>query len=138
MSDNDVKIGIGAEDTGFGAALEASKVAAQEAAEQIKASFESINGTFEKVQSAFLAFTAVLAGGEAFKEMIGSTVNATVESVALGRQLGISATSASQLKVAMASVYVTQDQVTASNQKITMALKTNEQAFTNLGVATRQ
>jgi hypothetical protein len=117
--------------------MEAVKEKAAETAEEIKASFESINGVFEKVQGAFLAFTAVLAGGEAFKEMIGSTVNATGESVALGRQLGISASSASQLKVAMGAEFVTQEQVTGANQKITMALKKNESAFTDLGVATR-
>ena len=134
---DEIKVGIGGEDTGFGAALEAAKLQSKEAAEQIKASFESINTVFEKVRNTFMAFTAVLAGGEAFKEMIGSTVEATTSSVALGRQLGISATSASQLKVAMASVFVTQDQVSGANQKITMALKKNESAFTDLGVATR-
>jgi hypothetical protein len=134
---DDVKFGIGAEDTGFGATLEAAKLKATEASESIKASFESINATLEKVQGAFLAFTAVLAGGGAFKEIIGSTVNATVSSVALGKQFGISTTAASQLKVALDATHVTQDQLTAGNQKITMALNKNEGAFKSLGVATR-
>lgn len=134
----DVKLGIGAQlEASFQEALEHAKEQSAEASESIKEHFEGINKTFEKVQAAFLAFTAVLAGGEAFKEMIGSTVDAVKESGALGRQLGISATSASQLKVAMASVFVTQDQVTGASQKITMALKKNESAFTDLGVATR-
>jgi len=134
---DDVKIGIGAEDTGFGAALEAAKIQSKEAAESIKASFESINATLEKVQGAFLAFTAVLAGGAAFKEIIGSTVDATVSSVALGKQFGISSTAASQLRVALDATHVTQEQLTAGNQKITMALNKNEGAFKALGVATR-
>lgn len=134
----DVKFGIGAQDVGFGATVNAAEVKAREAAEHIKASFESINATFEKVQGAFIAFTAVLAGGEAFKEMIGSAVSATVSSVAMGKQFGISTTAASQLKVALDATHVTQEQLTAGNQKITMALNKNEGAFKSLGVATRE
>jgi hypothetical protein len=137
MADSDIKFGIGAEDAGFNAQLEEAKVAALEAAEQIKAAFETINDSLERIQGGFAAFTAALAGGEAFKEMISSSVNATVESQSLGRQLGISATQASQLKVAFGAAHITQDQFTAANGKITQALKKNESAFTELGVATR-
>lgn len=137
MAEADVKFLLGAIDAGFAEAMAKAKEQAKEASAGIKEHFESINGTFEKLGSAFMALTAIIAGGEAFKEMIQSTVNATVESMALGRQLGISATSASQLKVAMGSVFVTQDQVSGATNKITIALKKHESAFHDLGVATR-
>jgi hypothetical protein len=137
MSNEDVKFSVGAEDTGVGVALAGVQERVTEFAEGVQAQMEMLTGAFEKVQGAFIAFTAILAGGSAFKEALESTVNMTKESMALGRQFGISATDASVLKVAMASVFVTQDQMSAGAGKITMALKKNESAFTDLGVATR-
>lgn len=134
---NDVQINIGAEDTGVAAVMAQVQETITTGVEQIKASVGGISDAFAAVNAAFLAFTAVLAGGAAFKEAISSTVNMTVESVALGHQLGISATEASQLKVALDSVHVTQDQYATASDKVTMALKKNEAGFHDAGVATR-
>ena len=137
MSNEDVKFTVGAEDTGVEAALARVQESVSVAVDGMKEKLESLNETFAKIQGAFLAFTAVLAGGEAFKEMIGSSVDLVKESQALGRQFGISASDASVLKVALGSVFVSQDTLSAGAAKITIALKKNESAFTDLGVATR-
>ena len=137
MSNEDVKFSVGAEDTGVAAVLAHVQEGVAESVDLMKEKIESLNATFEKVQGAFVAFTAVLAGGEAFKEMIASSVDLVKESGLLGRQFGISATDASVLKVALGGVFVTQDQMAAGAAKITIALKKNESAFTDLGVATR-
>lgn len=133
----DVEFSVGATDTGFQAAMEKARVQAAETAESIQSSFEGIKGTFASLQSAFLAFTAVLAGGELFRDAIASTVEMNVESLALGKQFGISTTAASQLRVALAGVFVTQEQYQAAAQKLTISLNKNEEAFHNVGIATR-
>jgi hypothetical protein len=134
---NDVKFQIGAEDTGVAATMAQVEETIVAGVEQIKASIGGISDAFAKVNAAFLAITAIMAGGEAFKEVISSTVNMTVDAQKLGRQLGISATDASVLNVALASVFVTQDQYSAAANKVTQTLKKNEAAFQDLGVATR-
>jgi len=84
-----------------------------------------------------LAITGVLAGGAAFREMVTSTVNLNVESLNLGKQFGVSATQASILKVALGETFLTQDQLAAAGSRMTRTLNSNENAFKDLGVATR-
>jgi hypothetical protein len=134
---NDVKLGITAEDVGLQAALTAATVSVKTATEEMAASFEGLTSKIAGIGTAFAAIGAVLAGGEMFKEAVTSTVNLAKESVALGKQVGISATDASVLKVALNSVFVSQETLSNSAGKITQTLKKNEQAFTDLGVATR-
>lgn len=137
MSNEDVKFQVGAEDTGVVATMAKIEEQIATVTETIKSRFEGIVGTIEKVNIAFRALQNALAGGEAFKEAIESTVNMTTSAQKLGRQLGVSATDASVLNVALASVFVTQDQYSAGAAKIGAALKKNESAFHDLGVATR-
>jgi hypothetical protein len=84
-----------------------------------------------------IAVTAVLAGGAAFKEAVASSINLTVGSQKLAQQLGISASKASVLKMALGDVYVTEEQLSSAAGKITQGLNRNEEAFSKLGVATR-
>jgi hypothetical protein len=137
MSNEDVKFKVGAEDTGVEATMAKVQASVEKSVANIKTSLESLNGAFSKIQGAFIAFTAVLAGGEAFKAAVEATVNMAKESQLLGRQLGISATDASILKVALASSFATQEQWSAGASKITQTLAKNEGAFKALGVATR-
>jgi hypothetical protein len=118
-------------------ALEESKAAVSEAFAQMKESAMGVKDAFEGIQKAALAFTAILAGGAAFKETVDASINAAKGAMELSRALGITATQASILKVAMDENFVSQDAVLAASNKIATTLKKNEQAFTNLGIATR-
>jgi len=69
--------------------------------------------------------------------MVTSTVNLNVESLNLGKQFGVSATQASILKVALGETFLTQDQLAAAGSRMTRTLNSNENAFKDLGVATR-
>jgi hypothetical protein len=137
MANEDLKFKIGAEDTGVAATMAKIQATVESSVAEIKASVSSISDAFAMVNEAFIAFAAILAGGTAFKDAIQNTVNMTVESIALGKQLGISTTEASQFKVALASVFVTQDEYLAAANKLTMGLKKNEAGFNEVGVATR-
>ncbi|SHM33593.1 hypothetical protein SAMN05216428_1331, partial [Nitrosospira sp. Nsp11] len=109
----------------------------QNATSQMGKSFDSVNGSIKKMQDVFAGFTAILAGGAAFKAAVDQSVNLTKESMALGKALGISATEASVLNVALGDTYQTSESFIDSNGKMTKQLLKNEDAFKNLGVATR-
>ena len=119
------------------AAMAQASAAVRESVGSMTESLESLKAVAASVQTAMLAVTAVLAGGSAFKSAVNETVNLTKESNALGKQFGISATDASVLKVALDSVFVSQETMSTAGNKITQTLKTNEGAFKDLGVATR-
>jgi len=137
VSGSDVKVAIKGDESDVIRAFNASKAKAAEASEAIAASLNGISAAFERIQGAMLAFTAILAGGKAFGEAIQASVGAAYGAQQLGKQLGITATQASVLKVAMDENFVSQESVTAAAGKISQTLKKNENAFKELGVATR-
>ncbi len=159
MSDKDVELKIGADgsqaEAEFGKVGNAAEKAGQRiqdtireasynmasstkaATEQMSAHFSKLTDSFASVNKMLGAFTAVLAGGAAFKSGIDESNKLTGEAMKLGKQLGITATEASVLNVALGDVYVETDTMLAANQKLTKTLGTNEKAFKDLGVATR-
>lgn len=137
MADKDVSLGISAEDAGLNAAVANAAKVVQNATSQMGKSFDSVGGSIKKMQDIFAGFTVMLAGGAAFKAAVDQSVNLTKESMALGKALGISATEASVLNVALGDTYQTSESFIDSNGKMTKQLLKNEDAFKNLGVATR-
>lgn len=137
MTAKDIALGISADPTGLQAALNDAQASVKAAVGNMQSSFGSLEGALSKAGVAMAAFTTLLAGGAAFKEAVASSVSLNVESEKLGRQLGISATQASVLKMALGNAFVSQDQFTNAANKITGTLNSNEAAFTKLGVATR-
>jgi hypothetical protein len=137
MTDKDISLGITGDPTGLNAALASAQTSVKNAVGQMQSSFGSLQAALGKAQVAMAAFAAVLAGGAAFRESVAASVNLSVESAKLGKQLGISATQASVLKMALGDVYVTEEQLSNAAGKITAKLNTNEEAFGKLGVATR-
>jgi hypothetical protein len=128
---------ITADPSGFEAGIKRAQEALAEGVEQMKASLESLNGAFETINLAAEAFTAVLAGGAAFKEAIQASIGAATGARSLGRELGITATQASILKVAMDENFVPMEAVSGAANKIAAAIKKNPEEFDRLGVAIR-
>ena len=159
MSDKDVELKIGAD--GSQAEAEMNKVASaaekagqrihqtmreasynmasstKAATEQMSGHFSNITSAFSKVNVVLAGFTAILAGGAVFKAGIDESNKLTMEANKLGKQMGITATEASVLNVALGDVYVESDTLLAVNQKLTKTLGTNEKAFKDLGITTR-
>lgn len=104
---------------------------------QIKGHFAQIGETVHKVTGAILAVSAVVAGGKAFKEVIGETVKWTGEAVKLSKALGITTEEASILNVALDDTFNSMDTMLHGASMITKTLKGNEDAFGKLGVVTR-
>lgn len=138
MAEADVKFGIGAEDAGFSAAMEAAAEQAKLAAETIKSSFENVSGTFEKLTGLFAKFTAILAGGHLFKEVIEGSVEWTEGSKKLANALGISLERASDYQVALRRLGIDNDVLVTATDKLSKQIFTNGAAFQKLGVATEE
>src|ERR1700683_4157019 len=116
----------------------------QQSTEAINSSMAGIAGAISPVTAAFDALkggiagaTTLLAGGAMFREAVSATVDLARSSIDLGMQLGVGATKASQLKIAMASVGITQEQVATGAAAVTRALNQHEAAFQAVGIATR-
>ena len=103
----------------------------------IQSGMNGVTAAFGKVNVAIAAITTALAGGAAFKSAVEETVNMTKEANALGKSLGISATEASILNIALGDIYQSSDTMLAANKAMTKQLVSNEDAFKSLGVATR-
>lgn len=130
----DAEITIG----GDTAALEAAMKKAGETVQQSMGQIQShVEGAFSKLNGLMAGLAAALAGGAAFSAAIDETVNLTKEADLLGRALGISATEAGILGMALGDIYLSGDNVIAAAKVITKQLKDNEGAFKDLGVATR-
>ena len=98
---------------------------------------QQLTGYAGGLSGAFAGITAILGGGAMFKQMISTTKEVTGEIVKLKNSFGITAEEASVLRVALDDVFLTADDVTGAAARITKQLVKNEEAFKNLGVATR-
>lgn len=143
MADTDktVKYEITADPTGFNAAMEQARASAEKAAEQIKVSFEAVQESmmglkeaFEKVTGMIGAMTAVMAGGAAFKEVIGASVAWTGEAKKLAVQMGVTTERASVMMVAMRHLGIESETMTLAAGKMSKQIATNGAAFETLGV----
>jgi hypothetical protein len=137
MSMNDAIIRISADISALMEALSRAVAGVKSSVGEMKESFEGLLSAFEKVNAIMAGVTAALAGGAAFKEAIDKTVDLTKEANMLARALGVSATEASVMNIALGDIYQSGDTVVAATGKITKTLLTNEDAFKSLGVATR-
>lgn len=119
------------------AGMQAAANSVQEGVNSIRGHLDSMNAMFGKLTAGFAMFTAALAGGSALKSFVSDSIESTKAAAVLGKTFGITATEASYFKAALAGVGVSVDTASTAANKITMALLKNEDAFKNLGVATR-
>jgi len=92
---------------------------------------------FMKFQNTLIGVGAAIAGGGIFGKAVNESKELVVESQKLGRALGISATEASILAVALGDIHQNADVMLGANRAMTRSLRENEEAFKSLGVETR-
>ena len=80
---NDAELRIGADASGVEKGMLEAATAVKNSVAQMNSSLASLGGSFSKLQGYFLAMTAVLAGGAAFKSAIDATVKWNGEVVGL-------------------------------------------------------
>lgn len=137
VGQDEVNVRITGQSSSVDAAMRQAASSVREATAQMRTSFDGITATIGRIQTAFAAIGAVLAGGAIFRDGVKATVDMTRESQLLGRQLGMTATQASVLKLAMGDTYVEQSAMAAATRQITTTLRQNEERFSALGIATR-
>jgi hypothetical protein len=135
---------ISANPAGFTAGMEKAQAAAAQAAQDIKSSMSAIeshmgavSGAVKSLTSVFGTLTAVVAGGAAFKEIIGKSNEWTGEAKKLSAQMGITTERASVMMVAMRHLGIDTEVVTMAAGKMAKQIATNGQAFEKLGVSVK-
>ncbi len=140
-SDKNVEYAVSADPSGFTAGMEKAEAAAKQAAKNIENSFKALENStkqlvnvFETVTGVLGKMTAVMAGGAAFKEIIGASTAWTGEAKKLSVQLGVTTERASVMMVAMRHLGLDSELVTMAAGKMSKQIATNGQAFEKLGV----
>lgn len=87
--------------------------------------------------NAMAAYVGVEALKHGLKESVGGTLEWVKTSQAMGNALGTTTERASALKVAIGDVYATEEEFNTAISRLTQSLNKKEEAFTELGVATR-
>lgn len=101
------------------------------------ATADKVTGTWNKLGAMVGTVTALLAGGEMFGSIVEKTKEVADEVKRLKEAFGISAEEASVLRIALDDTFVTADQLTLAASKLTKQIVSNEEAFKQLGVSTR-
>lgn len=96
-----------------------------------------ITSMAKSLSAPFAALAALVGGGAFLKGTISETVDWTVQAQKLARTLGVTTEQASAWGVAIKGVHGDTDTFLSIAAKMTRTLNTNETAFTNLGIATR-
>ena len=134
MSD-EIKVKLGAETSDLESGM-------HKGAEIVKESLEKMHGGFEKLAEGighvtvlFVALGAALAGGEMFKESIASVIEEAETVNKLSIQLGITLEKASELNMTLSLLGISTESYMGAVQGTTKSLKTNEDLFTQNGIA---
>ncbi|CAN5786530.1 hypothetical protein BH11GEM2_BH11GEM2_26610 [soil metagenome] len=100
MSDERTDVVFGAKIADLLAGMKEAQVAVKESVTGIKEQMERVNGAVAGMRSAFLALTAVLAGGEMFEGVIEHTAELGASLEVLSTKTGIAADELSRLRFA--------------------------------------
>ena len=134
MANNDAELKISGDASSLIAAVNSAEKAVKQTFESMQSSMASLNSSFQKLQGAFLAVTAVLAGGKAFKEVIAASNTWTGESLALAKALGVTTEQSSVMKVALNHIGVESDVLISASQKMSKQIFSNGAAFETMGI----
>ncbi len=137
MADRDLKVAITGDASGLMKALGDSSKATQTMAKEMEAAAGGLKNMLMGFAAPLAAFAALAGGKEFLKGTIEETKNWTMEAQKLARVLNITTEQASVLNLAIGDIYGTQEEYLTAVAKLTKTLNSNEEAFTRLGVATR-
>jgi len=141
MASNENEYEISANPNRYLAAMTKIADETRNTARSIQASMSSIDShlgqvsnTLSTITGMFGKMTAIIAGGAAFKEVIGKSVEWIGESKTLANQLGITTERASVMMVAMRHLGMDSEQVTRGAVNMTKQMVSNGAAFEKLGI----
>jgi len=137
MADNNsAEVRFGGDASGASAAAAEAARAVKEAVGQMQNGLGSLGEAFSSVKGMFAGLTAVLAGGTAFKEAVQETRQMAQEAVSLSRILGIAASEASVLNVALDGIRSNGEAYSGAFIHFARQLRNNSDALKAMGVDT--
>ncbi len=104
---------------------------------QVSSAFTSLSSTITKIGEIAMGVGAILAGGAMFKGVVDKYVDMNLQAKQLSVVMGINVSDAQALIQSFGRVGVGGDTVTSALTRMTRQLKTNEEAFNDNGVKTR-
>jgi len=122
---------------GLKAGMAEAQTSFTSATNSMKAAAESTMAVFTRFNVILMGITTILAGGAAFKDSVNEVKNLTGESMKLSMALGEAVGEVSDLVTALGDAYITADEFSSANQKLTAHIRQNEGAVNDMGVATR-
>lgn len=137
MAANETKIILSGDPSGAVAAFDKVKRAAADFSTQTTAAFAPLTFGVEKFKASLAAASAVLAGGAIFKASIGAANEWNGQVAALAKSMGTSTEKASVMAVALQHLGIDADLLGKASLALARNLANNEEAFTALGVRTR-
>lgn len=137
MAANETKIILSGDPSGAVAAFDKVKRAAADFSTQTTAAFAPLTFGVEKFKASLAAASAVLAGGAIFKASIGAANEWNGQVAALAKAMGTSTEKASVMAVALQHLGIDADLLGKASLALARNLANNEEAFTALGVRTR-
>lgn len=134
MSSSDAELRIGGNIDDLKAATDKATAEVRKMADQMQSSLSSLNGMFKQLHGTFMAFTAALAGGAAFKGVINASNEWAGDSAKLAKTLGVTTEQASIMKVALTHIGVESDVMVSASQKLSKQVFSNAGAFETMGI----
>lgn len=133
----DLRYTISADDGPLRQALARTQAGLRETTSSFSSMASGLQGAFGRINVLMAGLTAALAGGAAINASVDATVTFTQEANKLARVLGINATEASALNVALGDIYMSADDFTDMAAKLAQQLKNNESGLQAMGLRTR-
>lgn len=137
MASDGIEVPIDGNPAGFRRAMQEVLQSSKSTASGIESAFSPLQNVFSGVQGQLAALGAVLAGGAMFQEGIEETKKLNNEANELARQMGITATQASIMNVALGDAYTNTEDYGSAAQMLTRQIRTNEDAVNAMGLKTR-
>lgn len=134
---NETKVLITGDASGAVAAFNQAKRAAADFSSQTATALSPLTVSLDKFKSALAAASAVLAGGAMFKASIGAANEWNAQVAGLAKSMGTSTEKASVMAVALQHLGIDADLLGKASLALSRNLASNEDAFTELGVRTR-
>lgn len=133
----ETKVVITGDPTGAVAAFNQVKRAAVDFSSQTTAAIAPLTFGLDKFKAALASASAVLAGGAMFKASIGAANEWNGQVAALAKSMGTTTEKASVMAVALQHLGIDADLLGKASLAMSRNLANNEEAFTALGVRTR-
>lgn len=134
---NETKVLITGDASGAVAAFNQAKRAAADFSSQTATALSPLTVSLDKFKSALAAASAVLAGGALFKASIGAANEWNAQVAGLAKSMGTSTEKASVMAVALQHLGIDSELLGKASLALSRNLSSNEDAFTELGVRTR-